>query len=158
MPESMALFTAWPCTKTNSTQRANFSQAGGQDAKYIAKWNGNSWSSVDGSVTESGLNGIRDMAIINNSLFVVGDFSEIGDVSAISVAAWNGTNWKGYDFTESNDFPNCIEAYNGKIYVGTLSFTSSRLFRFQWHGVDPRAFGFAGLSLRSQPGKRSSGD
>lgn len=108
----------------------NFSQAGGQDAKYIAKWNGNSWSSVDGSVTEAGFNGIRDMAIINNSLFVVGEFSEIGDVSAISVAAWNGTNWKGYDFTESNDFPNCIEAYNGKIYVGTLSFTSSRLFRF----------------------------
>ncbi len=127
----------------------NFSQAGGQDAKYIAKWNGNSWSSVDGSVTESGLNGIRDMAIINNTLFVVGDFSEIGDVGAISVAAWNGNNWKGYDFTESNDFPNCIEAYNGKIYVGTLSFTSSRLFRF--NGTVATQEPFALLDFRCAP-------
>lgn len=108
----------------------NFSQADGEDVNYIAKWNGNSWSAVGGSVTTPGFNGIRDMVVANNRLYVAGDFSKIGNVSTKCVAFWNGSSWTGMNFIESSDFPNCIELFNGKIYIGTLSFTASHLYRF----------------------------
>ena len=81
-----------------------FSEAGGQSAKYIAKWDGSSWSNVGGSVTVTGGNGIRDMIVHNNKLYVAGDFSEIGGVSAKYVAAWDGTNWEDHSLNMSNDF------------------------------------------------------
>ncbi|MBP6811650.1 MAG: T9SS type A sorting domain-containing protein [Saprospiraceae bacterium] len=108
----------------------NFSTAGGQSANYIAKWNGSIWSAVGGSVTGTGFNGLRDMAVAGNNLFVAGDFTKVGNVTTKGVAYWNGSNWTGMNFTESSDFPNCIESFDGKIYIGTLSFTASKLFRF----------------------------
>ncbi|MFN0034434.1 MAG: hypothetical protein ACKVUS_05155, partial [Saprospiraceae bacterium] len=108
----------------------NFSTAGGQNANYIAKWNGTTWSAVGGSVTGPGFNGIRDMVVVGSNLFVAGDFTKVGNVNTRGVASWNGSSWTGLNFTESTDFPNCIESFGNKIYIGTLSFTASKLFRF----------------------------
>ena len=63
----------------------NFSTAGGQSANYIAKWNGTTWSAVGGSVTEPGFNGIRDIAVVSNTLFIAGDFTKVGNLTTKSV-------------------------------------------------------------------------
>jgi len=108
-----------------------FSQIGGQDIVDLAVWDGSSWSSLGGSVSHNSRNGIRDMIEYNNNLFVVGDFTEIGGVEAKYIARWDGTNWNSMNFEEGDsfdDYPNCIEIYNNKIFIGTGSFDVAHLY------------------------------
>jgi hypothetical protein len=97
-----------------------FENASGTSAKNIAKWDGSSWSDVGGSVTGTGLEGIRDMMIYNNKLWVVGDFDEIGGVSANGLASWDGTQWETVNFPDlGNGYPCSIDTLGYIMYVGT---------------------------------------
>lgn len=102
--------------------------AGGSAVSKIAKWNGTSWSGVGGGVTGTASNGIRDMKATPGALIVVGDFTQMGSLTTSNVAAWNGSVWSGLNLVHPDNFVNCVEFYNGKIYVGTFSFTHSHLF------------------------------
>lgn len=104
--------------------------AGGNTVSNIAKWNGSTWSSVGGGITSVGLNGVQDMKVYNGALYIVGDFTQIGSINTSNVATWNGYQWTGLNLVHNDNFANCIEVYNNKIYVGTFSFYHSHLFRY----------------------------
>ena len=88
-------------------------------------------SSVGAGVTGTNYNGIRDMKATAGGLVVVGDFSEMGSAAGSSNAAvWNGSQWTGLNLNHGDNFVNCVEVYNSKIYVGTFSFTHSHLYRY----------------------------
>lgn len=105
----------------------NFSFAGGQSSKFIAKWDGTNWSDVGGSMTGTGYNGVRDMLVHDGKLFVVGDFDEMGGVASNLVAMWDGTTWHSLELPFSGGFATCIEAFNDNLYVSTWDFNQSHL-------------------------------
>jgi len=71
-----------------------FSSAGGNPAANIARWDGESWSSVGGGFSPSN-------ALINkllpsgaNGLIACGSFSVAGGVSTPGIARWTGSVWE----------------------------------------------------------------
>lgn len=75
----------------------DFRTAGGVGAKYIARWNGNTWSAVGG-----GLNSRAQALLVFDedgagpgaaALYVGGYFSTAGGASANQVAKWDGSHW-----------------------------------------------------------------
>lgn len=107
-----------------------FTVAGATPANNIARWDGNAWSDVGGSVSNGNGNGVRDMVVFNDELYVVGDFTEIGGVTTKYVAKWDGTSWSGLSLDASTDFANCVEVYNNHLYVGTFDFTDAKLYEY----------------------------
>ncbi len=70
-----------------------FTEAGGNPAKYIARWDGNAWSPLG-----TGLSYVaHDLAVYDDgsgpALYVAGRFSFAGGVPAFAVARWNGSAW-----------------------------------------------------------------
>ena len=67
-----------------------FSEAGGAQADYIAKWNGTKWSALG-----SGVNGtVRALVMgTGGKLYAGGDFTTAGGVDANHVAKWDGSTW-----------------------------------------------------------------
>jgi trimeric autotransporter adhesin len=74
-----------------------FTQAGGVEANYIARWDGSSWSSVGGGMDGS----VHALAVLKNDsrgatgvgLYAGGWFTTAGGVKANAVARWDGTSW-----------------------------------------------------------------
>ncbi|MEX0967639.1 MAG: T9SS type A sorting domain-containing protein [Bacteroidia bacterium] len=106
----------------------SINNAGGVSVKRIAKWDGTEWFDVGGGITGNSFNGIRDMAVYRDHLIIVGDFDEVGSSSMENVAMWDGSTWKGLDLGFS--FPNCVEVYDDKLYVGTFDFDRTHLLRY----------------------------
>lgn len=128
--------------------------AGGSAVTKIAKWNGTAWSAVGGGVTGGAPNGIRDMKATATGLIVVGDFTQMGGVTTSNVARWNGTAWSGLGLVHPDNFVNCVEEYQGKIYVGTFSFTHAHLFRYNGGvGVEEMNTENDNLSIYPNPAK-----
>jgi hypothetical protein len=75
-----------------------FLTAGGANVRSLARWNGTSWSDVQGGVTLSGTAGaVRSLAVFDDggglALFVGGHFSSAGSVASTNLARWSGTAW-----------------------------------------------------------------
>ena len=72
-----------------------FTTAGGIPASCIAKWNGNSWSSVGG-----GMNSAVNALLVHDDgsgqkLYAGGGFTIAGGSSIMGLARWDGTSWSG---------------------------------------------------------------
>lgn len=86
-------------------------------ANYLLRWDGYNFYNVGG-----GINGeIRDMAIYNNELYVVGDFSiaggvEVNSVNYGSIAKWDGHNWCSLE-TSVGGIINSIVNHQGELYI-----------------------------------------
>ncbi|MGO8836192.1 MAG: hypothetical protein ACLQQ0_02105 [Limisphaerales bacterium] len=76
---------------TNLFAAGAFTSANGVAANQIAKWDGNNWSNVGGSVIGSGT--VLSLTTMGNNLYAGGTFTNIGGVSANRIAKWDGTNW-----------------------------------------------------------------
>ena len=67
----------------------DFTTAGGISAKYIAKWDGSSWSALG-----SGLNGgVLALAVSGNEVYAGGRFTKAGGSTDNGIAKWNGNSW-----------------------------------------------------------------
>lgn len=71
----------------------SFTQAGGVNAAYIARWDGANWSGVNG-----GCNGpVHALCVYNDgsgaALYAGGSFTQAGGAPANRVAKWNGASW-----------------------------------------------------------------
>src|SRR6185503_15774793 len=70
----------------------NFSSAGGVAAKYLARWDGTSWSSL-GAVNQV----VTALCVTEDDdgpgLFVGGDFTRAGVFQPSRVARWSGSSW-----------------------------------------------------------------
>lgn len=77
----------------------SFPAAGGVEVNNIAKWDGDTWSSVGGGVSSvQGFSSqISAMAVFDDgsgpALYVGGLFNTAGSVEAFSIAKWNGQEW-----------------------------------------------------------------
>ena len=71
-----------------------FTTAGGQNAHFIAKWNGANWSAVGGGIFGSGLAPqVYSLATFGGELFVGGYFDSAGGNPVRNLVAWTGTGW-----------------------------------------------------------------
>lgn len=90
-----------------------FTEAGGQPARFVARWNGTAWSSL-GSGSSNGVNGpVPALAIMGNDLYAGGAFSEAGGRPVNAIARWNGSDWSALGSEETN-------GVNGAVYALTV--------------------------------------
>ena len=90
-----------------------FTVAGGVPARYIAKWDGTSWSALGGGTNHT----VNALAMIGDSLFAGGGFTIAGEVSANYVAKWDGHSWSALG--AGKDSPVFALAVDGNnLYVG----------------------------------------
>jgi hypothetical protein len=113
----------------------NFTQAGGNSANRVAKWNGSSWSALGSGIDN---NNAYAIGIVNNILYVGGDFTSVnGNASIQNIAQWNGSTWSAVG-TGLGNAVGAIATYKGILYAGG-SFTdaggnTTADYIAQWNG------------------------
>ena len=70
-----------------------FRAAGGSAAKYIAQWNGSSWSPLGSGMSLFGY--VYALAVSGSTLYAGGVFTTAGGAAANYIAQWNGSSWSG---------------------------------------------------------------
>ena len=76
---------------TNLYAAGLFTNAGGVAANRLARWDGNVWSDVGGSVVGNGT--VNTLTIVGTNLYAGGTFTNMGGVPASRVARWDGNAW-----------------------------------------------------------------
>ena len=66
-----------------------FEEAGGEEVNFIAKWDGTTWSSLDGGMEDW----VRALVVYDGDLIAAGDFDTAGGVAAEGIARWDGSDW-----------------------------------------------------------------
>ena len=90
-----------------------FWQAGGVEAKYIAKWNGSSWSALGTGMNSS----VYAIAISGNDVYAGGTFWQAGGVEVNYIAKWNGSSWSALG-TGMNSSVKAIVVSGSDVYAG----------------------------------------
>jgi Putative Ig domain len=84
-----------------------------QPASGVAKWDGNSWTSLGSGVAGT----VRAMAVSGGTLYVGGDITSAGGVPVSKIAKWDGTSWSalgsGMDQTVQ-----CLTVWKNRLYAG----------------------------------------
>jgi trimeric autotransporter adhesin len=83
--------TAIAVIGTNVYFAGLFTTAGGVPVSRIAKWDGNSWSSVGGGIVGNGM--INALAAVGTNLYAGGTFTNMGGVTVSRIARWDGNSW-----------------------------------------------------------------
>jgi hypothetical protein len=95
----------------------NFTQAGGEPARNIAKWNSvtGQWSAFGTGADES----VYALAVHGGNVYAAGAFNQINLTPANFIARWNGTAWFALG-SGTNGFINAVvvNPANGELYVG----------------------------------------
>jgi trimeric autotransporter adhesin len=95
----------------------------GTSAKYIAAWDGSSWSTLPGG-SSNGLGGsVEALAVFGSKLFVGGQFTTLGDsnISAKRIVAWDGNVLSNLTSGSSDGVSGSVSAlaiFGSKLYVG----------------------------------------
>ncbi|MBN1535798.1 MAG: hypothetical protein JW908_03620 [Anaerolineales bacterium] len=117
---------------------ACFYPAGGTDCKYIAKWNGSSWSAL-----ETGMNNIVHSIAVDNSgnVYAAGTFTSAGSCTSGCnyIAKWNGSTWSALgsgmnDVVDSLAIDSSGNLYAGGEFTSAGSCTSGCNFIAKWDG------------------------
>lgn len=115
----------------------------GDTANGVARWNGASWIPIDPPppVTYDPL--FNDMTMYNGNLYVGGSCSIDGSYQDITM--FDGTSWQsvGGGLQGGISWVNCMEVFNGQLYVGGLFYNGSgnagnAIMRWDgstWHAV-----------------------
>jgi hypothetical protein len=108
----------------------DFTQAGGQAANHIARWDGRVWSplglgAANGVGRLPGRNDplVQSMALLGAELYVGGWFTLAGGQPANYVARWNGNAWSALGSGEGNGVSwsvNVLAVFANVLYVGGL--------------------------------------
>ena len=72
-----------------------FTQAGGQPANRVARWNGTEWASLGAGIGDGGGGLVYALVVLGSDIYVSGYFGQAGNVPAHAVARWNGNTWTG---------------------------------------------------------------
>ncbi|SPE54289.1 exported hypothetical protein [Verrucomicrobia bacterium] len=120
-----------------------FTNAGGVMANYIAKWDGNAWSTLG-----SGMNGmVFALAVSGTDLYAGGSFTTAGGVPANSIAKWDGGTWSalgsGMNSTVSALAVSGTDLYAGGAFVTAGEVPANHIAK--WDGSAWSALG-SGMS------------
>jgi hypothetical protein len=102
-----------------------FTQAGGQPANFIAKWNGQAWSTLGQGLNAS----VGALAVYDDgsgagpALIVGGGFTAAGGVPANRVARWQGQTWSALG-AGVNDYVNDLEVFDDGSGVGSALYVA----------------------------------
>lgn len=122
--DTLGYFDGWPrCATVWNGELyvgGGFENINSAPAKYIAKWDGSSWSNVGDGFNAT----VKNLKVINNVLYAMGFFDNSGVTPVNGLAKWNGTAWVDV-YNLPNVFPNDqsisdIASYKGAFYVGGL--------------------------------------
>jgi hypothetical protein len=94
----------------------SFLKTGNYNCKFIGRWNGTSWDSVNFKPNQP----IWWSDVYNNELYVAGRFDTIANLPIKHVAKFDGTNWHDLSFPFS-DRAQAIKNYKGKVYIGSYT-------------------------------------
>jgi hypothetical protein len=118
-----------------------FNTAGDQAVRYVAKWNGTSWSALAGPA--GGLNGrVCSFAVLDDAsghnLYAGGGFIVAGDIFAPHVARWNGTTWSAVG-SGLTDYVFALAAFNdgsgAALYAGGFFYVFGGSYVAKWNGT-----------------------
>jgi FlgD Ig-like domain/Domain of unknown function (DUF5122) beta-propeller len=131
-----------------------FTTAGGVKAQAIARWDGQAWHDVGGSLSPRA----RALALVatDDAVYVGGYFDHAGDVAVSYIAKWTGDHWEGLG-TGVNDLVTNITVHDGALLVGgafTQAGGKPANHIAKWDGKAWHAFG-AGLGGAGVPNVRS---
>jgi trimeric autotransporter adhesin len=92
-----------------------FTSAGGASAKFIAEWNGTTWSALG-----SGMDDIVTALACDSAgnLYAGGQFSTAGGLSANNIAKWNGSIWSALGSGVNNWVSALAFDSTGNLYAG----------------------------------------
>ena len=90
----------------------HFTQADGQFASRIARWNGISWNYC-GNFNDA----INCLCVYNGELYAGGRFTIVDGVPASHIAKFNGSTWNTVGMG-TNDNVHCFKVYQNKLYAG----------------------------------------
>jgi trimeric autotransporter adhesin len=145
LPESSVIFAG-----------GAFTNAGGASAKYVAKWDQNtfSWTSMQ---PHGGMNGpVRSLTYMSNKLYAAGDFIISDSVDTWHVAMWTGTQWTNLAGGIRGAGLRSVCAYNGQLYAGgfidTISGFNQGLGVLRWDGVNWLTVGGNGYGVSGANG------
>ncbi|HEU4420030.1 MAG TPA: hypothetical protein VFT55_13940, partial [Planctomycetota bacterium] len=88
----------------------NFTQAGSVAGRYLARWNGTTWSSL-GSAPNDHVSAMTGLP--NGDVIAGGMFTSIGGTAANHVARWNGATWSSLGAGMSDDVTALATMPNG---------------------------------------------
>ncbi len=122
-----------------------FSQAGGQPANLLARWDGSSWSAVVNLATTTFQPAIHDLEVFDDgsgpALYVAGTFAGAGGAQANHVARFDGTVWSGVGAGTSPTCPTSFAVWDdgggASLYAGgafTGSGTTPLKNMARWNG------------------------
>lgn len=87
----------------------NFAEAGGIPVNSLARWDGNTWSSV--SFPSAGF--VFSLIVYQGNLYAGGAFTN-------AISSWNGTNWSTVGGGITGNRVGAMTIYDGDLYVGGL--------------------------------------
>ena len=91
----------------------DFTSAGGNPAKNIARWDGSKWTALG-----EGANGpVLKIAVNGNTLYAGGQFTMIGGVQANGIARFDGEKWEALG-SGVDGYVDAIAFRDGDVYVG----------------------------------------
>lgn len=118
-----------------------FTAAEGKPVKYIAGWDGTSWSGLGSGMD----NPIRTLSIIKDTLYAGGEFTVAGGTNAKCIAKWDGNSWIAigegmYKSGQHTNSPNvnAIIEYKGELYAGgSFDYADNKVAYFiaKWSGT-----------------------
>ncbi len=113
-----------------------FSNAGGNAANKIARWDGTAWHNLGSGVDNS----VYTMAVYNGALYVGGTFLNAGGSAANYIAKWDGTNWStvGATATDLNGIVYTLSAIGNNLFVGgnfTTAGVTTVNYITKWNGA-----------------------
>ncbi|MBX3407533.1 MAG: hypothetical protein KF869_12305 [Phycisphaeraceae bacterium] len=74
-----------------------FTVAGDQAAAGVARWDGERWHAVGGSLTiELGTPNVSSMAVFQDQVVIAGQFDFADGLPVSHIARWNGTSWQPF--------------------------------------------------------------
>ena len=121
-------------TNGNVYIAGDFETAGGLFVNRIAKWDGASWSDLDGGVD----GGVDSLALDSNgNLYAGGWFSDAGGVAASHIAKWDGSSWSSLGSGLNGPVGALAADRRGNIYaVGTFTMAGSVAANYiaKWDG------------------------
>jgi hypothetical protein len=136
----------------------NFSNIGGINAGNIAKFDGQTWSSIN---SELGFTGqyIYRVEVIDGILYAMGQFSSIAGINASCIAKWDGQSWQpmgsGFNgstsgFQTNDPIVTSIVKYNNELYIGgDFLYSNGQLVNSlaKWNGIEwvPVGTGIGGM-------------